>query len=139
MNVSLIERAPTANEYIDLVERVGWRPRDRSAVEIALANSLYAVCAAIDDEVVGCGRVIGDGALHLYLTDVIVRPEWQGRGIGGRIVVALTGFVDAVPYRNTLVAVLPTRGLQGFYERHGYKAQGPESPAMQRWVNARPD
>ena len=134
---SIIERSPSVDEYLHLIESVGWRRRDRQAVEIALASSFYAVCAAVEGCIVGCGRVIGDGALHLYLTDIIVMPAHQRRGIGTQIVGALTRFVESMPYANTLVAVLPTPGLVEFYARHGYKALGPASPVMQRWINAR--
>ncbi|HEX6289089.1 MAG TPA: GNAT family N-acetyltransferase [Herpetosiphonaceae bacterium] len=133
--VSIVERVPTVEEYLRAITAVGWRRREQRAVELALSNSLYAVCAQADDQTVGFGRVIGDGGLHLYLTDVVVVPEYQGRGIGSRIVAALTRFVEAMPYRNLIVGVMPTPGLQRFYERHGYKAQPPHSPAMSKWIN----
>lgn len=129
-----MERVPTVDEYARVIASVGWRERERCAIEIALKNSLYAVCAESDGQLVGFGRVIGDGGLHLYLADVVVVPTYQRRGIGRRIVAALTEFVDAFPYRNTVVGVLPTPGLQNFYEKHGYKAQPTDSPAMFKWV-----
>jgi GNAT superfamily N-acetyltransferase len=132
---SIIERSPTTAEYLDLIAAVGWLPREWRAVEVALANSLYAVCAVGEGRVIGCGRVIGDGGLHLYLTDVIVLPTYQRRGIGTSIVAALVRYVESVPYRNLLVAILPTPGLIGFYARYGFKPQSAESPIMQRWLN----
>ena len=135
--VTIVERLPTAAEYLDVIAAVGWRPRERRAVEIALGNSFYAVCAEREGRVIGFGRVIGDGGLHFYLADVIVVPPHQRRGVGTRIVAALTRYVESLPYPNTLVAVLPTPGLAGFYAAHGYKAQGAESPVMQRWINRR--
>lgn len=133
--VSIIERPPTPAEYAALIASVGWRPREPRAVEVALAHSLYAVCAETDDgRAVGRGRVIGDGGLHLYLTDVVVTPAHQRRGVGTRIVAALTRYVEGVPYANTLVAVLPTPGLVAFYARHGFRPQGPGTPIMQRWI-----
>jgi GNAT superfamily N-acetyltransferase len=137
-SVTIVERSLTATEYLSLIASVGWRPRERRAVEVALANSLYAVCAEVDGRAVGCGRVIGDGGLHLYLTDVIVTPAFQRRGIGNRLVAALARYVESVPYANTLVAVLPTPGLVDFYARHGFEPQSPRSPVMQRWVNEAP-
>ena len=131
--VTIVERLPTAAEYLAVIAAVGWRPRERRAVEIALRNSLYGVCAEREGRIIGCGRVIGDGGLHFYLTDVMVVPAHQRRGVGTKIVAALTRYSESVPYRNTLVAVLPTPGLVSFYAAHGYKAQ--DSPVMQRWVN----
>jgi GNAT superfamily N-acetyltransferase len=133
--VSIVERPPTPPEYLALIASVGWRPREQRAVEIALANSLYAVCAEVDGRAIGCGRVIGDGGLHLYLTDVIVTPAFQRRGIGTKLVAALIRYVESSPHTNTLVAVLPTPGLIDFYAVHGFEPQSPRSPAMQRWIN----
>lgn len=81
------------------------------------------------------GRVIGDGGLHYYLTDIVVDPAHQRRGIGSRIVEALTEHVERVPFKNTWVGVFPMEGTAGFYARFGYKAQGPSGPAMSRWLN----
>jgi hypothetical protein len=75
----IVERVPSVTEYCDLIQSVGFRRRDSKAVEIALKNSYFAVCAKVGSRIVGCGRIIGDGGLHLYLTDVVVHPEYQRR------------------------------------------------------------
>jgi GNAT superfamily N-acetyltransferase len=133
--IQLVKRAPTVDEYASLIAAVGWRARDRRAIELAMRSSMYAVCAEADNRVIGCGRVIGDGGLHFYLTDVIVVPKFRRQGIGTAIVSSLTQYVESLPFVNTLVAVLPTSGLASFYERHGYKPQGGDCPIMQRWIN----
>src|SRR4051812_38541436 len=98
---TIVEQTPTAEAYARLIAAVGWRPRQRRAIEIALGNSLHSVCAVRDGESVGFGRVIGDGGLHLYLTDVVVHPNHQGQGIGTAIVSALTRWVQSFPFNNT--------------------------------------
>lgn len=132
---TLVERNPTVAEYAMLIAAVGWRQREARAIELAMQRSLFSVCAESNSAIVGCGRVIGDGGLHFYLTDVIVIPSHQRRGIGTAIVSALTRYVESMPFRNSLVAILPTPGLVTFYARHGYKALGADSPIMQRWLN----
>jgi GNAT superfamily N-acetyltransferase len=132
---TIVERLPTVEEYVRLVAAVGFRPRQREAIELALQHSWFSVCAESDGRAIGMGRVIGDGGLHLYLTDVIVHPASQRRGVGTAIVAALTAWVDARPFPNTVIGLIPTPGLVGFYQRHGYKAQKPDSPAMMKWVN----
>ena len=134
-SVRILERAPTVVEYCELIHSVGFRRRDPRAIEIALGNSIFAVCAEMNSEVVGCGRVIGDGGLHFYLADIIVRPEYQRQGIGTRIVAALTRFVESLPYVNTVIGVMPTKGMSRLYTHHGYKVQDSDSPAMLRWIN----
>ena len=108
--IHVIERNPSVEEYLDLIASVNWRRRDPEAVKIALGNSLFSVCAESEGQLVGMGRVIGDGGLHLYLADVVVRPDHQNRRIGSRIVAALTAFVEAFPFENTVAAIIPTAG-----------------------------
>jgi ribosomal protein S18 acetylase RimI-like enzyme len=118
-SILMVERVPSVEEYVALISAVGWRKPDPAAIRIAMDRSLYSVCAEADNQTVGCGRVIGDGGLHFYLTDVIVRPTHQRRGIGTAIVRALTQYIESLPYANALVAVLPEPGLVPFYARHG--------------------
>ena len=133
--VELVERRPTVDEYVRLIAAVQWKPRDPEAIARARAGSIFAFCAAVDGRPVGMGRVIGDGGLHYCLTDIVVDPAFQRRGVGGRIVRALTERVEGVPYRNTWVGLFAVEGTAEFYAQFGYKAQRPTGPAMYRWLN----
>ena len=134
-SIQIVERRPTAQEFAQLSAAVGWKSRDEKAVARALEGSLYAVCAEVDRVVVGMGRIIGDGGLHYYLSDVAVHPAHQRRGIGSRIVQSLTRFVETVPFKNTWIGVFAVEGTVEFYARYGYRAQAPTGPAMYRWLN----
>ena len=59
----------------------------------------------------------------------------QRRGIGIRIVQALTEHVEGVPFKNTWVGIFAVEGTAEFYARFGYKAQRPSGPAMSRSLN----
>jgi GNAT superfamily N-acetyltransferase len=132
---TIVERLPTVEEYVRLIAAVGFRPRQRDRLAPALRHSWCSVCAESAGEAVGMGRVIGDGGLHRSLTDVIVHPAHQRRGVGTAIVATLTAWVDAAPFPNTVIGLLPMPGLVGFYQRHGYTPQPSDSPAMMKWVN----
>lgn len=133
--MEIVERIPTVEEYQYLIASVGFKQRDPEAISLALENSYYAVCAFVGDELIGIGRIIGDGGLHYYLTDVIVHMDYQGKGYGTRIVKQLMTYFDRIHFRNTVIGVMPTRGLRKFYERFGFKAQRAHSPAMILWIN----
>lgn len=135
MAVEIVVRKPTATEYEALVASVGFRPHDLVAVEVGLANTHYCVCAIENHEVVGLGRIIGDGAISFLLTNVMVRPSHQRRGIGSLIVRALCDSLEALPYRNVVVEVVPLPGLQSFYERLGFRASATAAPGLVRWFH----
>jgi GNAT superfamily N-acetyltransferase len=134
---AIVERSPTLEEYSALIASVGWKERDPGAIETALGQSCFSVCAEVEGRTVGMGRVTGDGGLHYYITDVVVDPGYQRRGIGTAIVRALGGWLETLPHPNTFVGVFATGGTRRFYERLGYRAQGAEGPAMFRWLNPR--
>lgn len=135
MKLSLESRTPTVAEYQTLLASVGWKPREPAAIERALANSDFAVCALENGSVVGMGRVIGDGGLHYFLSDIVVRSDRQRRGVGTRIVRHLAERLEEIPFKNTFVGVFAATGSRKFYERLGYKAQSERGPAMYRWLN----
>jgi GNAT superfamily N-acetyltransferase len=63
----------------------------------------------------------------------VVVPAHQHRGLGSRIVAALTAYVESVPFTNTWGGLFPVEGTAQFYARFGYKAQRP-SGAVRRCV-----
>ena len=136
MTFEIVHRQPTSAEFSSLTAAVGFKPHPEEAIALGLANSFCCVCALAGDSVIGVGRVVGDGALHFYLTGIMVIPTYQRRGVGSRIVEALLDRVKQVPYENTLVEALPLPGLEAFYARFGFKPCRQYAPGMHLWLNA---
>ena len=78
MVVSLIENDITVEEYLYLRDKVNWKKLSSAQAAKALANCLYVV-KAVDESgnLIGMGRVVGDGAVICYIQDLIVVPEAQ--------------------------------------------------------------
>jgi hypothetical protein len=47
----------------------------------------------------------------------------------------LNAWLEALPFKNTLVSLIPTKGFREFYEGKGFVALKHHSPAMWRWLN----
>lgn len=139
MTIGIVPRQPTTAEFAAVTAAVGFKPHPEEAISLGLANSFCCVCAIAAGSVIGVGRVVGDGALHFYLTGIMVIPTYQRRGVGSRIVEALLDRVRQVPYANTLVEALPLPGLEAFYSRFGFKACRQYAPGMHLWLNAAVD
>jgi GNAT superfamily N-acetyltransferase len=81
--------------------------------------------------------VLGDGATFAYLKDIIVRPEWQGYGIGTRIVEAFLVILRRPDPSGMLVTLFTGQHLADFYERFGLS--GPEKPyGVRLMIEGRP-
>jgi GNAT superfamily N-acetyltransferase/uncharacterized glyoxalase superfamily protein PhnB len=125
IDVAIAERLPTPEEVQPLLRAVGWSNDDRTdRAAKSLAGARFGVVAVAGGSVVGSGMVLGDGATFAYLKDIVVHPEWQGRGIGTRIVGALLDILRGSEPRRMLVTLFTGQHLADFYERFGFA--GPE-------------
>ncbi len=129
---TLIERPPSVRDYRRLRDVVEWGNASEQATQKALDNALYSVCLLYDGEVVGCGRVVGDGGIYYYVQDIIVLPEHQGKGMGRRIMDAVMRFLEANASPGAFVALMAAKGVAGFYERYGFRERSPDRPGMYR-------
>lgn len=119
--VELQERFPTVDEYLYLRESVGWRTPDRSLVSKALKNSLFAICAVRQDEIVGMARFVGDDAIYYYLQDVIVAPKSQRMGVGSALVRRSVEWLSRSAPASSLVMLTCNPELKSFYDRMGFR------------------
>ena len=118
----LIENQLTAKDFIRLKVATGFMERPVEQVEKALKNDLYDVTAVYNGEVIGMGRLVGDGFLYWYLQEIIVLPQFQGQGIGTKIVNRLLEYIKENTAQGTIVSVGLTAatGKDTFYEQFGF-------------------
>ena len=130
----LVERTPSVEEYQKLRDAVGWGNVDLEATEIGLHNSLFSVCVIFEDRVIGCGRVVGDGSIYFYIQDIIVLPEFRGKGIGKHIMDSIMDYLKAHAHANAFVGLMAAKGASRFYEQYGFTKRLADRPGMfRRW------
>ena len=129
MQVKYIDKTPTVNEFNQLTEAVGWGRRENVIVEEALKHTLYSVCAYDKDKLIGYGRFIGDKTIFLHIHDVMVRPEYQGIGIGTGIMNKILNKVNEYRRVNSGIRVYlgASKGKEGFYEKFGFVSRPNEN------------
>lgn len=122
MNLEYVEKKLTAEEYNNLTEAVGWGKRDESIVEEALNNTLYSICVYDDETLVGYGRIIGDKTIFIYIHDIMVIPEYQGKNIGRGIMQSLLKQIEEYKKVNPGIRTYlgASKGREAFYEKFGF-------------------
>lgn len=120
--IQYIEATPTADEFNKLTDSVGWGNSDREIVEKALKNTVYSICVYDDDKIIGFGRLIGDMAMFLYIQDVMVLPEYQGKHIGTGIMKYLVSKIDEFKKDNPDIRTYlgASKGKDAFYKKFGF-------------------
>ena len=83
-----------AEEFIELWESVWGDGPSLEQTKLAMDNTLFRVSVFDGDKIIAMSRMIGDKGLCYYIKDVIVEPEYQGKGIGRMMIDELLKFVD---------------------------------------------
>ena len=115
----------TGEEYNELRESVNWKLLTPGQAERGLAHTAFVVAARDGKRIVGMGRMLFDFGYTAYLGDVIIRPEYQGKGIGTEIVTRLKDKVmEAAEEGDRIMFILgAAKGKEGFYEKFGFKVR----------------
>lgn len=84
------------NEIKKLYDAVGWTAYtdDMDSLEKGYENSLKILAAYEDDKLLGIIRAVGDGFTVVFIQDILVFPEEQGKGIGKALIKAM---LDSYP------------------------------------------
>jgi len=93
--------------------------RSRRELSRMLAGSQAVVSAWQGSQLVGFGRATSDGVFRAVLWDVVVADDYQGRGLGRRIVEAL---LHEPALQGVERTYLMTTNSAGFYEQLGFLA-----------------
>lgn len=116
------ENCLTYQDYVSLRSSVGWNNFAKEQVSKSISNSLYNITVVDNNKTIAMGRVIGDGIYYL-IVDIVVRPEFQGKGIGNKIMDMLLTYVDnRTPIGGRAsVQLIAEQGKEGFYIKKGFK------------------
>lgn len=112
----------SAEEFIELWETVWEQGPSLEQTRLAMKNTLFRVSVFDRDRIVAMARVIGDKGLDYYIKDVIVRPEYQGRGIGRLLINELLEYVDenGVSGTDVFVELCAMPDKIPFYKKLGF-------------------
>ena len=123
-------------DFIDIRESVKWNKLNDEQIKKAINNSMINVSVYDDDKCVGVGRIVGDNILKGMFTDIMVRPEYQGKGVG-RIV--LTSLIDKL--RDSInegesfqLEASPTANNRDFYIKCGMKYKPENQDGVYMWI-----
>jgi GNAT superfamily N-acetyltransferase len=116
-----------------LFEKVNWRTRLPEEIKKAFHQSTWTLFVFQDDQLVAFGRTIDDGRYYAMLGDIVVDPDFQGRGLGKKLVKTLNE--KLVNYHFVTLTAAP--GKDAFYKSLGWKKQStafiwPQGPKQLR-------
>ena len=111
-------------EYIYILNTVGWKIPSIRLLEKSLTNGINVKCV-IDGKTVGMARFVTDGGYAGLLMDVVVIPDFQGKGYGKLLISSLINKLkEGLEEREEMmIQLLSAPGKQSFYSLFGFKVK----------------
>ena len=121
--IRLVDNILQAEDFVRLRIEAGFAEVPVEHARKALQNGLINVSAIYQGELVGMGRLVGDGAMYWYLQEIIILPKFQRKGIGTMIVNHLVDYAKAnsVTGKFTTIGGVSAKGKEPFYEKLGFE------------------
>ena len=112
----------SANDFISLWESVWDEAPSFDQVKLAMDNTLFRVSIYDDNKLIAMARVIGDKGLNYYIKDVVVIPEYQGKGIGRMLINELLKYINdnGISGTEIFVELCAMPNVIPFYEKLGF-------------------
>ncbi len=132
MGIKYLESNPNIRKFFNLFETTGWNKEygfTEADLEQSIGKSWYSVSAYEEDNLCGYGRAISDGIHHALICEMIVDPEYQGRGIGKELLKMLVNKCKASKIRD--IQLFCATGKKGFYEKNGFVVRNEQAPGME--------
>jgi ribosomal protein S18 acetylase RimI-like enzyme len=117
-------------EIVALYKSAGWwkESYNSSQIQTLIAGS-YAFAVVVDTKskkTIGMGRILSDGVSDAYLQDVVILPEYQGYGIGKKLVQFLLNYCLS---RNIYwIGLISEPNQNQFYSSLGFKLMDNYTP-----------
>jgi len=98
--------------------------RTKEEVQTTIAHSFCFGIFNLDNQQLGFARLVTDYVLFAYVMDVLIFPEYQGKGYGKELV---TYIMSHELIHKVKTVALKTKDAHELYEKYGFKAIGDSS------------
>ncbi len=120
----IIENKLTIEEFKEMLISVNWKiPSDRQLLNGV--NNSITTKYVIDGEIVGMARAITDHGGSALIADVIVKPNFQSKGVGRKLIENLIKQLNETLLENEkmIVELVCTNHNSNFYNKFGFKSK----------------
>ena len=113
----------TVEEYYELLDILGWKKPAERLLKIGLENGIN-VKYVLDGKTIGMARYVSDGGYSGLIMDVIVHPDYQGKGYGTKMINHLIDYLKSTinDDEQLMIQLLSAPGKSNFYSQFGFKA-----------------
>lgn len=126
-------KIPTVEAYNQLRVNAGMNStKPHSEVKKALDGTLFLVSVYKDDELIGLGRIVGDGGVAFIVCDIMVDKRFQRRGIANKMMQIIDQWFDENTHESSFITLLAKVPADRLYRKYHFDYIGEDRVGMIR-------
>ncbi len=107
----------SVKELTNLRESVGWNRMEKEYNSL-LMTSYFHIAVYEDNKLIGYVDSVSNGVTDAYIQDLMVHPEYQGKGIGTELMNKIIAHLKEKHIY--MISVVYEESLKPFYKRFGF-------------------
>ena len=115
--IYVCNEAVSVKELADLRESIGWN-RMENEYKNPLLTSYYHIAVYEKEVLIGYIDCVSNGVTDAYIQDLMVHPDYQGRGIGTDLMKKMINYLKQKHIY--MISVVFEENLKPFYEKFGF-------------------
>lgn len=139
MAIEYIDKAPSLEEYMEMRRAVNFMVLSERIASNALNNAFHITTVRDSGRAIGMIRVLSDGSYANFITDVMVIPEYQHRGIGKELMRRTMEYMRGtlLPGETIVLYLMSAIGREDFYKQFGFRERPNEvwGAGMSQWIH----
>ena len=126
----------TGKDFYEMRHSVNWKDANIKQLEKAIENSMITIGIYENNKIVAMGRLVGDYTFKALLSDIIVKPEYQGKGYGKTVVLKILEMAKENMNVGDILCIegSPTKGNLEFYKKCGFKYKPEVQDGIYLWL-----
>ena len=114
-------KIPSVEAYNQLRVNAGMNStKPYSEVKKAFEGTLFLVSVYEEDELIGLGRIVGDGGIAFIVCDIMVDKKFQRRGIANQIMEMIDQWFDKNTHESSFITFLAKVPADKLYRKHHF-------------------
>ena len=107
----------SVNDLADLRESVGWSRMEKE-YRNPLLTAFYHFAVYEKEALIGYIDCVSNGVTDAYIQDLMVHPDYQGRGLGTDLMKKMIDYLKKIHIY--MISVVFEEKLKPFYEKFGF-------------------
>ena len=137
MNITYTHKI-SVEDYNALRISAGWMVINPEQAQAGLDGSAFIIAANDGRKIVGMARLVWDGGYAALIKDVLVLPEYQGKGIGKHLMEQIISYLKEQMKSGWGIAIdlMSAIGKEEFYEKFGFvsRPRNNRGAGMDMWL-----